>query len=308
MKRVLLTGATGLIGRHSLPPLLAHHYEIHAVSSRPQSVNDSTVHWHQADLLNSDELVPLLAFVRPTHLLHLAWYAEPGKYWMSEKNLDWVCASLALLTEFARQGGQRVVMAGTCAEYDWRFGYCSEEVTPLAPTTLYGSSKHALQILFTAFAHQAGLSAAWGRIFFLYGPYEHPSRLVASVARSLLKGEPALTTPGEQMRDYLHVQDVAEAFVALLESAVTGPVNIASGRAVAVSDINLTLAQLCQRPDLLRLGALPTRPDDPPLLIANARRLHDEVGWQPIYTLEQGLAHTVRWWAEQLTTLQELDS
>lgn len=308
MKRVLLTGATGFIGRHSLAPLRAHQYEVHAVSSRPQSADGLAVYWHQADLLNSSESAALLASVRPTHLLHLAWYAEPGKYWMSEKNLDWVRASLALLTEFIRQGGQRAVMAGTCAEYDWRFGYCTEDITPLAPATLYGSSKHALQILLTALAHHTGLSAAWGRIFFLYGPHEHPSRLVASVARSLLNGEPALTTPGEQLRDYLHVQDVAEAFVMLLESAVTGPVNIASGQPVAVRDINLTLAQLCQRTDLLQLGALPARPDDPPLLAANVRRLHDEVGWQPAYTLEQGLEHTVRWWAEQLTSAREIDS
>lgn len=307
MKRVLLTGATGFIGRHSLAPLLAHQYELHAVSSRPPLADGLAVDWHQADLLNSSESAALLASVRPTHLLHLAWYTEPGKYWMSAKNLDWVRASLTLLTEFVRQGGQRAVMAGTCAEYDWRFGYCSEDITPLAPTTLYGSSKYALQILLAALAHQTGLSAAWGRIFFLYGPHEHPSRLVASVARSLLNGKPALTTPGEQLRDYLHVQDVAEAFVRLLESGVTGPVNIASGQPAAVRDITLTLAQLCQRPDLLRLGALPARPDDPPLLAANVRRLHDEVGWRPAFTLEQGLAHTVLWWAEQLTSAREIE-
>jgi nucleoside-diphosphate-sugar epimerase len=310
MKRVLLTGASGFIGRHSLAPLLAHQYEVHAVSSRPQPDNGSAVRWHQADLLDSNELAALLISVRPTHLLHLAWYAEPGKYWTSEKNLEWVSASLNLLTEFVRQGGQRIVIAGTCAEYDWRYGQCSEDVTPLSPATLYGNSKHALQILLAALARQTSLSAAWGRIFFLFGPHEHPSRLVASVTRSLLKGEPALATSGEQIRDYLHVQDVAEAFVALLDSAVTGPVNIASGQPVAVRDINLTLAKLCQRPDLLRLGVLPTRPDDPPKLTADIRRLHNEVGWRPAYTLEQGLEHTVNWWAERLapTTSRELVS
>src|SRR5262249_11285022 len=163
----------------------------HAVSSRPRPQDGFAVYWHQADLLNPQDIATLLLSIRPTHLLHLAWYAEPGKYWTSEKNLEWICASLNLLIEVVRHGGQRVVMAGPCAEYDWPSGHCAEAVAPLTPTTLYGSSKHALQVLLAAVARQAGLSSAWGRIFFLFGPYEHPSRLVASVARSLLQGEPA---------------------------------------------------------------------------------------------------------------------
>ena len=205
MKRILVTGARGFIGRHCLPLLVARGYEVHAVSSQRITANASDVYWYQADLLDPSQVLALVTKVRAGHLLHLAWYTVPGKYWTSPKNLRWVQASVSLLQEFVAHGGQRVVMAGSCAEYDWRYGYCSEAVTPLAPRTLYGTCKHSLQLVLSAFAKQTGLSAAWGRIFFLFGPYEHPDRLVAFVIRSLLKGEAARCSHGNQIRDFLYV-------------------------------------------------------------------------------------------------------
>jgi nucleoside-diphosphate-sugar epimerase len=237
MKRVLLTGATGFIGRYCLPSLLASGYEVHAVSSRVQQAPQSETHWHQADLLNSEQVLGLMVRVQPTHLLHFAWSVVPGKFYTSLENYRWVQASLNLLQAFGLQRGRRVVMVGTCAEYDWKYGYLSEQITPLSPATLYGACKHALQVMFDAFTRQTGLSGAWGRIFFLYGPYEHPARLVSSVIRSILQGEPARCSHGNQIRDYLYVQDVADAFVALLESDIMGPVNVASGCPVALKDI-----------------------------------------------------------------------
>ncbi len=257
------------------------------------------VQWHRTDLLDTEQMSELLATVRPSHLLHFAWYAAPGKYWTSPENLRWVQASLGLLQAFAANGGQRVVMAGSCAEYDWRYGFCSEQVTPLAPATLYGTCKHALQTMVSAYAAQAGLSAAWGRIFFLYGPHEHPARLVASVIRSLLRGEPARCSHGNQVRDFLHVSDVADAFVTLLNSDVAGPVNVASGQPISIRDLVYRIAAKLDRADLIQLGALPTAADDPPLLMADVRRLRDEVGWLPSYDLETGLEQAIDWWEHE---------
>jgi nucleoside-diphosphate-sugar epimerase len=178
MNRVLVTGASGFIGWHTLPLLLDAGYEVHAVSLRAPEEVPSGVLWHQADLLDHECMRSLLDRVRPFHLMHFAWFVEPGKYWTSLENLRWVQASLDLVVEFARCGGRRAALAGTCAEYDWTVaGLCREQETPVIPTTLYGASKLAVGTLTGHASHELGVSAVCGRIFFPYGPVSHASGL-----------------------------------------------------------------------------------------------------------------------------------
>lgn len=314
MRKVLLTGATGFIGReclHALADASRGFEEIHAVSTRdagggedefaPGAAGVAAVRWHRANLLSEEESERLIEEVRPTHLLHMAWYAEPGKYWTAPVNEDWLRASVRLLRAFAKNGGERVVSAGTCAEYDWSGdGYCVESETRLAPATLYGKCKHALHDALEELARETGMSAAWGRIFFLYGPREHPQRLVASVVRALLRDEPARCTHGEQLRDFLHVRDVADAFAALLASDVRGAVNIASGRALALKEVINEIGRALDKPHLIQLGALAAPANDPPLLAARTLRLNEEVGWSPRYDLNAGLRETIEWWRRNM--------
>ena len=293
-KRVLVTGATGFIGRHSLPRLRKLGYDVHAVSSRrPPREPGEGVTWHSADFLELDSAASLVEKVRPTHLLHFAWYAVPGKYWTASENLAWVKATAGLMQAFTDRGGQRAVMAGSCAEYDWKFDYCSEEFTPCRPATLYGACKHGTQLLLDAWSRQTGLSSAWGRIFFLYGPGEYPSRLIPSVINSLLRGEPARCTHGNQVRDFLHVEDAAAAFVALLDSDVKGAVNIASGIPVPLKDVVHAAADYLNRRGLVQLGALPASVGEPDALIADVGRLRSEVGFRPRFSLKEGIAGTI---------------
>lgn len=300
MKRVLVTGATGFVGRQTLSFLTRRGYEVHALTSRPAPADSSTVKWHHADLFNYDRTRTLIADVRPSHLLHFAWYAEPGKFWQSDENFRWLEASLSLLRNFADQGGRRVVMSGSCAEYDWSSGFCSESSTPRRPATPYGTCKNALHEALGSFCTERGLSGAWGRIFFLYGPGEHKAKLVASVISSLLEGRAARCTHGNQVRDFLHVEDVASAFVALLDSAVEGAVNIASGNPTTIRDIVLMAADQCEARERVEFGAIAAPANEPPLLVADVCRLHDEVGWEPAYQIGAGIQQTVQWWKSQL--------
>lgn len=303
MKRVLVTGATGFVGRQTLTPLVERGYDVHAVSRRGRAAEPkgSAVRYHAGDLLHPDGARAIIAHVEPTHLLHLAWEVEPGRFWTADENLDWVAASLRLYRAFRAAGGRRLVTAGSCAEYDWSQTTLSEGATPLVPATLYGSAKLALSELQSAYARQWRLSAAWGRIFFVYGPHEDPRRLVSSVVFNLLRGEPAETTEGLQRRDFLSSEDLGEAFAALLDSDATGAVNLARGEVCSIRSVVETIGELTGRSDLLRIGARPGSPSDPAELAADVGRLRNDVGWRPRRSLREGLEATVAWWREQLT-------
>jgi nucleoside-diphosphate-sugar epimerase len=210
-----------------------------------------------------------------------------------------VQASLDLFEAFASRGGKRVVAAGSCAEYEWGSDEpCSEATTPLNPATLYGACKHGLRIMLEAYAAQMGLSTAWGRIFFLYGPREYETRLVASVIRSLLRNESARCSHGRQVRDLLYVEDVADAFVHLLDSDVTGAINIASGTPIELKDVINEIGEKLNRPDLIELNAVTAPANEPRQLVADVTRLSEELGWRPKHDLHDGLNKTIVWWQQ----------
>jgi nucleoside-diphosphate-sugar epimerase len=299
-RRVLVTGATGFIGRQSLPLLAAAGYEVHAVTSRDVRPERTNCEWHRADLLRPSDINRVIDVVQPSHLLHFAWYAVPGKYLSSRENLRWCSATIQLLAAFAQAGGHRAVLAGSCFEYDFSYGYCVEDLTPANPDSFYGVCKNAAREVMVGFRRHFGLSAAWGRIFYLFGPNEPAGRLVSAVMTSLLKGEPARCTHGRQIRDFLYVEEVAAAFVALLTSELCGTVNIGSGEPISLRHLVNGLAAAMGTPQLVEFGALPPRQDDPPLLVADVRKLRERVGWHPRLTLEDGLQRTVEWWREHI--------
>ena len=295
MKRVLVTGATGFIGRWALDPLVARGFEVHAVSSTDPRPSQPSLHWHQANLLDGGAPAGVIAAVRPTHLLHFAWSAPPGTFWTTPENVDWVAATIALARAFAAHGGLRFVGAGSGAEYARSDADCDERTTALEPATLYGTCKVATHRVVEAFA-RGRFSSAWGRIFHLYGPYEAPSRLVPAVIGALLQGRDADCTAGTQVRDFMHVEDVAAAFVALLDSGVEGPVNIASGRPVELSEVITRIGTAMNAPERIHLGARPIPAGEFPRVTASVARLRDEVGWNAARDLDRGLAETIDWW------------
>jgi nucleoside-diphosphate-sugar epimerase len=292
-RRALVTGATGLVGSRTLAPLAALGFSVHAIGRRPPG--SAVDGFHRADLLDRNRVRAVLDAVRPTHLLHCAWYVAHGTFWAALENVDWIATTVALARDAADRGLTRFVGVGSCAEYDWSDGGAAprREDDPLLPSTLYGRSKAATSAILRDLLGPFGVSLAWGRLFHLYGPGEPPERLVPSVVRSLLAGREARIGPGEAVRDFMHVADAGAALAALVASDADGAVNLASGETVTVAWVAQRLGELVGRPDLIRIGALPARPGEPAAMQARVDRLRTEVGFLPRHSLAGGLADYV---------------
>ncbi|OGS45226.1 MAG: epimerase [Elusimicrobia bacterium RIFOXYD2_FULL_34_15] len=303
MKKILVTGANGFLGRHVIPLLLKHNYHVYAVDNNITmgSEKKENLSWHECNLFDPEDKKSLFSKIKPTHLLHLAWYTVPKKYWTAPENVLWVKASIELFFNFLENGGRRAVFAGTCAEYNWDYELLSEDKTPLLPKTLYGKCKNSLNTMLGALAEQKDISYAWGRIFFLYGSGENKERLIPEVINSLLKGKEVNCSHGRQVRDFLHVEDVADAFVTLVESNLRGSVNIASGQPATLKQIIYKIAEKLDRKDLIRLNAVPSSKSEPLRLIADNKRLKNELKWKPKYNLDSGLEKTIKWWKKEIS-------
>ncbi len=288
-----MTGASGFIGSHVVEALRARGHEVEAFALDAGPAREG-VRWHQGDLFEPGAAERLLGELRPELLVHLAWYATPGKFWSAPENERWVGATLDLVRAFAQAGGRRAVLTGSCAEYAWGDELLVEAKTPLEPATFYGACKRDAYLGSRDLAAELGLSLAWGRVFFLYGPGEPPGRLVSDVARGLLSGARVPTTSGRQRRDFMHVADVAGALAALLDSDVEGAVNIATGDAVEVRDI-VAAIEAEAGAGSVGAGELPDREGEPLVIAGDPRRLREEVGFLPALGLAAGIRETVAW-------------
>ncbi|MFA6222167.1 MAG: NAD(P)-dependent oxidoreductase [Desulfomonilaceae bacterium] len=266
--RVLVTGATGFVGRQIVRSLAAQGADIVAVvregkvsqvealpritgvTSTPDAFAESPDWW--ARVCKGVDTV-----------IHAAWYVEPGKYLQSPKNLDCLSGTLNIARGVVQAGVRRFVGVGTCVEYDLELGVLSV-VTPLKPLTPYAAAKAAAYMALSQWLPGQSVEFVWCRLFYLYGEGEDERRLVPYVRAKLAAGEVAELTSGKQIRDFL---DVVEAGRLIAKSAIgtqQGPVNICSGVSITVRQLAEQIADEYGRRDLLKFGARPDNSLDPP--------------------------------------------
>jgi nucleoside-diphosphate-sugar epimerase len=287
---VLVTGCSGFLGRHCAEALVRNGFRVHAVSRTRSGLAADGITWHSLDLHARGAAENLIAMLRPSHLLHLAWVTAPDCYRDAAENLDWLEASLALVKAFGEQDGQRFVGAGSCAEYDPGAGPCVEDATPIRAASLYGKSKAAFWMATQAYAQRYGFSAAWGRVFLPYGPGDEPRRLVPSLLAALTAGTPINVTEGTQVRDFVYVTDVADLLVRLLGmSEAKGAYNVGTGRGTSVREVIERVADHFHARELVHFGARPGREDEPPSLVADMTKVERVLGWRAATSIEKGI-------------------
>jgi nucleoside-diphosphate-sugar epimerase len=292
---VLATGCSGFLGRHCMEALVRNGFRIHAVSRSCGGGAADGITWHNLDLHVPGAAEGLIATLRPSHLLHLAWVTAPDRYRYAAENLDWLEASLALVKAFGENGGQRFVGVGSSAEYDVGAGLCMEDTTLIRPVSLYGQCKAAAWMGIQAYAERCGFSAAWARVFLPYGPGDEPRRLIPSLLAALSAGKPMDVTDGSQVRDFIYAPDVAELLVRLLATSdANGAYNAGTGRGVAVRQVIQWVADNLSAHELVRFGTRARRDDEPAVLVADMAKVERTLGWHAPTSIESGLERLLR--------------
>jgi nucleoside-diphosphate-sugar epimerase len=291
MKKVLVTGATGLIGKYSLKPLLDLGFEVYATSAKKSGMENG-VNWINADLLDLAQIKEIFDSVKPEYLLHFAWDTTPGSYLESDLNYKWLDSSLEMLKQFKSNDGKRAVFAGTCFEYDFTDEPLNETKTPVNPKTTYAKCKNNLRISAEKFAKENVLSFGWGRIFYVFGEGENENRLVPKVIKKLSNSEEMNFSVGYLVKDYMFASDIASAFVKFLDSKVEGCVNICTSEPITIKELVMTIAKKLNATNLVKFEDKPST--EAKIIVGDNTRLKKEVGFIPEYPLSSALNKMIK--------------
>lgn len=283
---VILTGATGFVGRAVLAELVARGIPVHAVSRNGGPAMRGVV-WHRADLLTPQGR-QMVAGLAP-QMVHCAWYVAHGAFWHAPANADWHAASRDLVQQFLVCGGQRVLITGTCAEYDAGSPAPFAETATIAPDLPYGQAKAALHHDLAAIGAD---HLVWARLFHLFGPGEDRRRLVPSLIDAYRAGHQPDVRGASLVRDYASTGYVATCLVDLLQSRATGAFNIGSGTVQTLGDLALQIAAAVG-PDCRPVLHMAPVPDQPAVITPDLRKLRATIA-RDGENLQAAIAQLVR--------------
>jgi nucleoside-diphosphate-sugar epimerase len=268
---VLLTGATGFVGRQVLRSLAEQSKRVKVIVRDGKQDQFTRIPSVEKAITTADVFSKSVKWWTEVcdgidTVIHVAWYAEPGSYLQSTRNLDCLMGTLKMAKGATKAGVRRFVGVGTCFEYDLNAGMLSVE-TPLRPLTPYASAKAATYMSLSQWLPLQGVEFVWCRLFYLYGEGEDERRLVPYIRSTLAAGEPAELTSGNQIRDFLDVRDAGRLIVETALSGAQGAVNICSGIPITVCQLAEKIADEFGRRDLLKFGVRPDNIVDPPCVV-----------------------------------------
>lgn len=273
-RRVLVTGAAGFVGRQIVNHLISRGIWVRAVIRKGQekvfSGKSIQSVISSSDLFSEDSKWWLNALDGIDTVIHTAWYTEPDKYLQSINNLDCLIATINIAKWSVKSGVKKFVGIGTCFEYDLSYNPLTVE-SPLRPQSLYAVSKVATFMTLSQLFNAERVQFSWCRLFYLYGEGEHDKRLIPYIHKKLANSEPVLLTKGDQIRDFINVNDAGRLIAETSLNSSVGPVNICSGIPITVREIAEKIADGYGRRDLLKFGARPENYTDPPCVVGLAK-------------------------------------
>jgi nucleoside-diphosphate-sugar epimerase len=287
MKKVLITGSSGQVGTRLTKNLSTAGFDVVGIGTRENlnAANESNS-YIKFDLL-AEDVESLIEQIRPELLIHLAWETQPSSFWESPKNILWLDSSKKLVESFYKWGGERIVVAGTGAEYDWESQSPFNELDPELPKSIYGQSKLALLNVL----RQQPKSFLWTRTFFQFGDKETPGRLIPSLIDTLHAGQKFSIQKPDDIRDLIYVDDVVQIMTSLIVSKKEGVFNVATGVGITMRELGTKIASIFGRPDLLHFQE---QSEKPSIVQANIAKLEKTLGRITYTSLDEAISKTIR--------------
>ena len=299
MKKVLITGASGFIGRGILENLIENkEYVIYAVTTDKFKLLQykNSVNIVESDLLDDEAAKVLIESVKPDILLHLAWKLEGNDgFQNSSANITWLKASLSLIEEAVKNNVKRIIFAGSSSEYNYSEESLKESDN-MTCLNLYGKCKKAVTDICNDYCRAHGVQFVTARFFSVYGRYDNrDSRAIPEAIRSFSLNKPFNCRSPYNKWDYIYIDDAANAIITLINSDYIGIVNIASGKGVTMKEIFELIAGLMHKEDLLSFDDTNQKSL---CLTADNSILTNELNYKCKVDLTEGISKTIDWFLE----------
>jgi len=266
--KILITGASGFVGKQVVKYLSALDVEIHLIARNrneaffktaesitiSQNIFTESPAWWAEKCKNIDTII------------HLAWYAEPGKYLDSPINEQCYEGTVVMAQGALNAGIKRFVGIGTCFEY--QFSESPLDISsPLDPQTRYASAKVKTFNYLNKFLNENDVEFLWCRLFYLFGEGEDERRLIPFLRKNLAAGEEVELTSGDKVKDYLNIKEAGKIIASLAINKHIGPYNVCSGKGVTIKSLAENIADEYNGRALLKFGTLERQSYDPPYIV-----------------------------------------
>jgi UDP-glucose 4-epimerase len=303
MKRVIVTGGTGFVGANLARRLLRDGHEVHLLvraGYQPWRIEEiqGDVQIHEVQLHDVESVTRVVGQIRPNWIFHLAVYGAFSSQTDVQRMLQTnIHGTINLVEACLKTGFEAFVNTGSSSEYGFK-DHPPAETEVIEPNSPYAASKAAGTLFCRQTARQQHVHLPTLRLYSIYGPYEDPARLVSTLIVRGLQGElPPLVGP-ETARDFVHVDDVVEAYLLAATHPGQEPgaiYNVGASVQTTIREVVAVARQVLEISAEPCWGTMPARSWDTSVWVSDNRKIGKELGWTPRDNFLRGFTATVEW-------------
>ncbi|MEI0526856.1 NAD(P)-dependent oxidoreductase [Brachyspira murdochii] len=271
MKKIIVTGITGLIGQYIASPLKKFGFDVYGIGTR--DIVSEEFKYIKLDISDYKSVENIFDDIKAEYLINLAWSTQDLN---SNYQFDLLTSSIEMLKYFKKNNGRRAVYLGTCFEYKFTDNKL-KEYDEIDPISTYAKCKNYLRAISEYYCIKNNIDFCWARVFYTYGKNENPKRIFPYIINNLKENKKVVINHSHLKKDYMFAGDVAEAIALITDSDFKGSINICSGKAISLKDFALIIAKKMNKENLLELKELNT--NEPNIIIGDNSKLINEIGF-----------------------------